>query len=108
MSKSLFEKSGKYEVNSPENRNSILATKNDQLKLSQLREVEYINNKTMLLVFVDDANIKANLFIQFDDEEELNKWDLGLYINFKIISSLHKEKLFLSEKVYTEYLKKEK
>ena len=52
----------------------------------------------MLLVFKEEEEInKVNLFIQFDDAEELDKWDLGIYINVKIISSLTKTKRFKSE-----------
>ena len=40
---------------------------------------------------------KILLLIKFQNEEEQHNWDVGIYINFKIINSLEEENLFLQE-----------
>ena len=84
-----------------------------ELDLSELREVHYVDSIVIFLHFgmmgeekqrnskEDSKNDKTssddffeNLFIKFNNEEELHEWDLALFINFKIIDSLKKDKLF--------------
>ena len=39
----------------------------------------------------------TTLFIKFEDSENLHHWDLGIYINYKIINCLEEENLFMQE-----------
>lgn len=49
----------------------------------------------MLLEFeIKEYSQKSKLFLHFDDEKTLHLWDLAIFINYKIISSLNKNRLF--------------
>jgi hypothetical protein len=37
------------------------------------------------------------LFIEFDDIETMHIWDLGIYINFKIVVNLNACQIFIEE-----------
>jgi len=52
----------------------------------------------MLLEFENtEESKKSKLFLQFENEKALHLWDLAIFINYKIISSLNKNRLFDKE-----------
>ena len=68
---------------------------NRQFEIDELVRVQYLDQTTILLEFFnDELDEIQSLFIRFKDKETHHWWDLGIYINYKINSSLEEEKLF--------------
>ena len=68
---------------------------NQQFEMDQLVRVQYLQDRIILLEFFhDELDEIQSLFIRFKDKETHHWWDLGIYINYKINSSLEEENLF--------------